>query len=146
MADRDDIVREARALLETPFRHQGRVAGVGLDCAGVPIVIARTLGLVASDFDVNAYARTPDGESLQGFCEQYMRRIPPQQMRPGDVVLVRWQDGAPQHLGVLVPYRHDGALSMVHAESRRYNKVCETRVVFGRSMRLVAVYAFPGVS
>ena len=31
---RDDIVAAAREYLDTPFVHQGRVKGVGIDCAG----------------------------------------------------------------------------------------------------------------
>ncbi len=32
---REDFVRVARSYIGTPFHHQGRLPGVGLDCAGV---------------------------------------------------------------------------------------------------------------
>lgn len=143
---RDAIVREARALVGTPYRHQGR-SGVGIDCAGVPIVIAKKLGLVADDFDreLGGYPREPDGFLLQQHCDRFMLRIAWAAAKAGDVLLVRWGTGVPQHLGVLVPYRH-GGWSMIHAENRRHRRVCETRVVFGSEMQLVCAYRMPGVN
>lgn len=139
-----DIVAAARALLGTPFHHQGRVPGVGVDCAGVPICIARALGLVAPDWDVTAYPRVPDGVSLQRYCDDAL--LPATAPEPGGVVLVAWgASGLPQHLGVVVPYLHARALAMVHADSLRHGQVVLQRMVFGRVMRLVRTYRFAGV-
>lgn len=134
----------ARALIGTPFHHQGRSPGVGMDCAGVPITVARALGIVAPVFDVTGYARIPDGRSLQAACEAAMTRI--DHLEPAAVVLVAWLRGAPQHLGIVVTRDDEpGAWFMVHAESRRHGRVMETRLQFGRAMRLVAVYRMHGV-
>ena len=35
-----DIIAIARACLGTPFRHQGRIPGVALDCAGLVVAVA----------------------------------------------------------------------------------------------------------
>jgi cell wall-associated NlpC family hydrolase len=40
-----NMVLAARECLGTPFQHQGRVPGVGLDCVGVAIYAAREVGL-----------------------------------------------------------------------------------------------------
>ena len=136
------IVDAARALIGTPFHHQGRVPGVGVDCAGVPILVARALGLTAPDFDVNGYSAAPDGSTLQAYCDAHLDPAADPQL--GGVVLVAWKDGPPQHLGVVVPYLH-GGLAMVHAESRRHRRVIETRLLFGAAMRLVRAYTFRGV-
>ena len=42
---------------------------------------------------------------LQAYREQHMQRIARDEMRAGDVVLVAWQQGPPQHLGIV--YNHE---------------------------------------
>lgn len=134
------IVAQAMGLIDTPYVHQARLPGIGIDCAGVPIVIARALGLVLSTFDITGYPPTPDGVSLIAFCERHMRRTAEPQA--GDVPVYRW-GVRPQHLGVLVPYRH-GGLSLVHALGPGHPaKVIESRVL--PNMALVAAYRLPGV-
>ena len=54
---RDQIVSQAREWIGTPYHHQARVRGAGVDCIGLLICVCRELGLVAPDFDVNGYAR-----------------------------------------------------------------------------------------
>jgi cell wall-associated NlpC family hydrolase len=39
-----EIIAAARACLGTPFRHQGRLPGIGLDCAGVALHVAQAVG------------------------------------------------------------------------------------------------------
>lgn len=142
-ATADDVVGAARALLGTAFHHQARLPGVGLDCAGVVVVVGRQLGLFDPAFDVTDYPRVPDGSTLQAYCDQYL--APAADPATGGVVLVAWGRGEPQHMGIVVPYVH-GGLAMVHAESRRHKRVIETRLLFGRAMRLVRAYRFPGVA
>lgn len=144
MTTRADIVRVARTYIGTPFHHMGRLPGVGLDCAGVLVCVARELHLVAPDFDVPAYDPTPDGRSMVEWCNQYMRPVGQGNMRPGDVVLLI-TDAHPQHLGLLGDYLY-GGLSMIHAAtSADPPRVIETRLMFSRVQRFVAAYALPGI-
>lgn len=62
-----DIVRVARTYLGTPFHHQGRVKGHGIDCIGLVVGVAKELGL--PHHDLKGYAREPDGITI-------MREIP----------------------------------------------------------------------
>lgn len=48
----------ARAMKGTPFRDQGRLPGVGLDCGGVVVVSAHQVG-IAPEFDFTAYSKFP---------------------------------------------------------------------------------------
>lgn len=137
-----DVVTAARGLIGTPYHHQARVPGVGIDCAGVLIVVARQLGLVAPDFDVTGYPRVPDGVALRDYCEAHMVRV--QTPVLGGAVLASWKDGPPQHLGIVADYQH-GGLSFIHADGERVKAVIETRLAFSRYFRLVAAYGFPGV-
>jgi cell wall-associated NlpC family hydrolase len=139
---RAQIVAEARAWLGTPWVHQHRTQGVAVDCAGLVIGVARNLGLVPPDFDVQGYGRQPDG-TLLDVCTQSMRRVPQNAMQPGDVLVVSL-DADPQHMGILVPYRH-GGLALVHAASNA-GRVIEHRLLLGAGMRYRASYALPGVA
>jgi len=142
-ATRTDVVAAARAWLGTPFHHQARLQGVGVDCVGLVIGVARTLGLVAPDFDVDAYPRQPDGKSLMHLVQMHMRGLHADEaMQPGDVVVVRF-DRDPQHLGILGDYRH-GGLSIIHAAAEP-GRVIETRLLFSQSMQFVQAFALPGI-
>lgn len=143
-ASRADIVAQARAYIGTPFHHMGRQPGVGLDCAGLLVCVARALGLVAPDFDVPAYTPTPDGHSMLRWCGEYMQPVFYPLMRPGDAVLLI-TDLHPQHLAILGDYRH-GGLSIIHAANNADPpRVIETRLLFSRAQRFVAAFALPGV-
>ena len=141
MTTRAEIVAAARAQLATPWVHQGRLPGVALDCLGLVIVVARQLGFVAPDFDENGYGRAPDGVRLPEGLARHLIQIPRAQMAPGDVVAMAF-DKHPQHVGIVVPYRH-GGLAMIHAASRS-GKVEEIRLMFGSHMRFTGAYSFPG--
>lgn len=143
-----DFAATVRSYVGTPYVDQGRVPGAsgGMDCPGPIILAAREHGLVLPTFDVTGYSRAADGHSLQAFCERHMQRIASDEMREGDVVLVRFNGGLPQHLGVLVDATPDGRRYWVHAESCRYKAVIYSRLMFGpRLMQLVAAYRVPGV-
>lgn len=140
---RSEVVLAARAWLDTPYHHQGRLRGVGVDCVGLVIGVARDLGLVASDFDVPPYPRTPDGASLMHLAELHMQPLAAGELlEPGHVVVVRF-DQEPQHLGIAGDYRH-GGLSLIHSVARP-GRVIETRLMFSRAMQFVAAFRLPGV-
>lgn len=141
-ARRTDVVQAARAWLGTPFHHQARLKGVGVDCVGLVIGVARELGLVAPDFDVDTYPRVPDGSSLMHLVNLHMTPLDVE-MAPGHVVVVRF-DRDPQHLGILGDYRH-GGLSIIHAAAEP-GRVIETRLMFSQSMQFVQAFALPGVA
>jgi hypothetical protein len=65
-----EILAAARTWLGTPWRHQGRLKGVAMDCGGLILGVGRDLGLL--DFDTRAYGRIPDGRLLRAVCEQHL--------------------------------------------------------------------------
>lgn len=136
------VVDSARSLVGTPYHHQARLPGVGVDCAGVLIVIGRQLGLVEPEFDVGNYGRVPDGAALRAYCDEHLIRLPAPV--PGGAVLASWKDGPPQHLGIVADHPA-GGLSFIHADGERAKAVIETRLQFSRYFRLVAAYGLPGV-
>jgi cell wall-associated NlpC family hydrolase len=63
LTTRAEITAAALALVGTPFHAQGRAPGVGLDCIGVVVCVARACGIPHQDRE--AYPMRPNGE-LQG--------------------------------------------------------------------------------
>lgn len=59
----NDIVAQAKGYIGLPWRHQGRDRKLGLDCAGVPIVVAQDLGI--SDFDTFRYSKRPNAKEFR---------------------------------------------------------------------------------
>jgi cell wall-associated NlpC family hydrolase len=140
-----DVVATARTHLGARWMHQARLPRVAMDCDGLVILVARELGLVAPDFDVQGYSRYPNG-SMEGLCDTYMQRLPPvqpQALELGAVLLLQPFD-QPQHMGIVGDYRHGGP-SLIHACAIR-GKVIESRFMVARNMRLVAAYRLPGVA
>ena len=144
MNARAEVIRIARSYINTKFHHMGRKPGVGLDCAGVPICVARELGTVTQDFDVPPYTPTPDGHTMLEWCNQNLTRVQQEEMLPGDMIITV-VDKDPQHIGILADYQH-GGLSIIHASNTSSPpRVIETRLMFSRVLRFVAAYALPGI-
>lgn len=129
----NEIEAEARTWLGTPFHHQGRLKGVGVDCAGVVIGVADSLGLIPDFTDFTDYARDPDG-TMSLILDLHMDRIPRVHMRAGDVLHVAWSR-LPQHVGILT-----GKGTLIHA----YGKAgCVESTLSGSLLRGIRqVYRF----
>lgn len=148
MTTREEIVAEARSWINTPYRHQGRTKGVGVDCIGVSIGLGRKFGMCAEDFDYQGYAREPDGSALMREICKYMvrRKIGPDELKPGMMLVVSF-GGAPQHFAITAPYPVDPSrLSIVHAYANIDRpRVVETRLMWHSRFCFVAAFDFPGV-
>lgn len=141
MATRADVLRQARGWLGTPWRHQGRLRGEGVDCVGVVVGVAHALGL--STYDLSNYRRLPVGDELMRLCDTHMQRLPLADMQPADVLLMRINRVEPQHLGIVGDHPH--GLSLIHA-SVGYRKCVEHRLDDPWRARIVAAYRLPGVT
>lgn len=143
MTTRAEVVTEARKWLETPFHHQARLRGVGVDCIGLVIGVARALALVSPEFDIVGYSRTPDGKTLMLLAGLHMRRLDAgDPLLPGHIVVVDFA-AHPQHFGIVA--ERGGNLSMIHAAGK-IGKVIETRLWFHPGMRFAAAFELPGVT
>ncbi|WP_233343629.1 C40 family peptidase [Burkholderia cepacia] len=95
MVTRQQVVDEARTWAGTRWQHQGRLKGIGVDCAGLVVCALRNVGIEVDDVD--GYPRRPDGSLLEVVRRQ---TEPTSDWRAGDVVLMHW-DNDPCHLGIL---------------------------------------------
>lgn len=143
------VVEAARAWLGTRWQHQGRVRGVGCDCAGLVLEVSRALELHTAEqlaeveAAVAGYSRQPDGR-LRGLCERLLHETTPELMQPGDVLLMRTERD-PQHLGIAGPYPAPGEMSLIHA-SALHRKVVEHRLDAVWRRAVVGVFVLPGVT
>ena len=105
-----EILAVARSWLGTPWRHQGRLKCVAIDCGGLIIGVGRELGLL--DFDTRAYGRIPDGQRLRALCDAHLMPQPVTDVEPGDILLMRFTRH-PQHLAIVGD--RDVPFSLIHA-------------------------------
>jgi hypothetical protein len=148
---RDRIVEEARAMIGTKYLHQGRLPREGdslggIDCCGVPIVIAQRLGL--SEFDIDGYSGQADYQRFFGYFSRICdRTISPQS---GDIATLNLVDSL--HCGILAK---EVVRLSAHAEverwsfidsSLRWGAVREHQINQRWLDRCTAFYRFPGVS
>lgn len=96
----DQFIASARACIGTPFRHQGRLPGIGLDCAGLVIHAAQTIGIELVDY--KGYPARPFDGMLKKMLDSQpnMQEIAVEDILPGDILLMR-VNVAPQHLAIL---------------------------------------------
>lgn len=132
-----EILAVARQCLGTPFRHQGRQPGKGMDCVGVIAHTAQATGI--SQYDVTNYSRLPQGQAiLEHLLKAGMTQIPPALAQAGDVLVMRFER-EPQHLALVTDK------GILHAYMQA-GKVVEHRLDAVWRSRIVAAFQFPGVA
>lgn len=127
----------ATALVGTPFRHQGRVPGLGLDCAGVLVCCFQAMGLPYND--EMGYPRQPYDGQLEKILDAQpsLRRIALDEIAEGDVLVMRVRT-APQHVAI-----HAGQINghtyIIHG-SEEHGKVAHHRLDDLWRARVVRAY------
>lgn len=136
----DDIIAAARSAIGTPFKHQGRTVGRGMDCVGLPLYVADQMGI--SYTDVVGYARRPGGGKLEATFDAHVEsgilvRVKIAEMRAGDFLMMRFS-GEPQHMAIYT------GENIVHAY-QQVGRVCEHRLDDLWRARIVRVYRLAGI-
>jgi cell wall-associated NlpC family hydrolase len=160
MSKRADVIRAARAYIGTPFRHQGRLKGVAVDCAGVVMCVAEELGIrdkhgepILRNTCINYPPNWIGNEAHEECKKRLITRIEPfhvsrfGEIVPGDVVTMTFsaREGNTTHAAIVT--LQNGRIAVVHA----YNGMgTESRVIEnpidGKWMRRIrGVFYFPGL-
>ena len=108
-----EFVAIARSWRATPWKHQGRKKGIGVDCVGFVVEVAREAGLMDVQEAAN-YQRRPDGQTLRAKLNEHLIAIRQVDLRPADVVLLAF-DKTDTHVGIIGDYPAAGELSLIHA-------------------------------
>jgi NlpC/P60 family putative phage cell wall peptidase len=131
------VVAEARRWIGTPYQHQARLHGVGVDCAGLIMGVGKELGLL--DVHYSDYGQTPHQGMLRKICDAHLLRI--DDVEPGCILLMGFLPGPAQeqHLGI-----YTDTQTLVHAYSN-VGKCVEHRYSAAWRSRTRQVYRYAGV-
>lgn len=112
------MLAEARKLLGTPWRHQGRTTR-GIDCLGfVWFTLARTvLRLHGLDLPLprSDYGRTPHNGKLREGLILWLGE-PVGEPQPCDIVTLKRAGEEAHHVAIVTPHPHHG-LGLIHADN-----------------------------
>lgn len=132
LTDSEKIIESARKLLGTPYKHQGRLPGIALDCIGLPICIAKELGY--EYLDLTAYGRIPH----KGLLDEMVAKQPclyrVYDRQPGDLFLMKYV-ADPQHVAIFT------GDSIIHCSSLT-DRVVEHRIDEETERQIVSTYRF----
>ena len=134
MTAQNDIVTAARNYLGTPFHHQARVKGVGIDCAGLLVCVARDLGL--QHYDVQGYSRVPSGAEFERHLDANLDKI--SAIEPGCILLMAF-DSDPQHVAIAT-----SLTTIIHAHFE-VRKCVEHDLDSVWTSRIRSIYRFRGL-
>ncbi len=141
---REAIVQEALTWRDTPYHNAAALKGVGCDCAGLVIGIAKALALLPLDWQPLYYS--PDWHLhrneellLQTLHDLRFPVVSAVARQPGDILLMQYGRVC-SHTAILVacnpPY-------IIHA-ARDYGRVVHQRLDTTLAARVRSCYTFPG--
>lgn len=133
---REDIIAEARTWLGTPFHHQGRVRGHGVDCAGLVACVGKALGLTC--FDTARYGRSPDPAMMGDILRRELVAKPISEIQLADVLWLSF-DSEPQHVAIVTD------VGIIHATSA-IRRVVEHGLDDVWRSRIRCAFGWPGVA
>lgn len=84
MIDGKCIIDEARKWIGTPYLHQGRLIGIGVDCVGLIVGVGHSLGL--TDWDSTDYTNQPNPALMRATMNEHLDPVSQIDMRSGDIL------------------------------------------------------------
>ncbi len=145
------VVASARRWVGTPYRHQSRTLGRGVDCVGLIIAVgldAKVLDWSEGRFEPWAgYGRLPNPRRMRAGLEEFLVEIEAADARDGDIPWFAWRAGRPMHVGILST---DDCLGeprpmVIHATST-IGQVVEHGFAAEWPGRVEAWFRYPGVA
>lgn len=97
--DPSEIIEAARECKGTVWKHQARIPGVALDCAGLLVHIFKRVGVPFND--ERGYSRVPHHDIMRGILDAQpsLLVLNRREYEAGDVLLMRYKI-EPQHIAV----------------------------------------------
>lgn len=93
----NDVIACARTYIGTPVIHQGRLKGVGIDCVGLIVCVAKELGINIVEPPPEYGRIIRDNQMTIRLNEQFIG--PKKTWNPGDILVMGWRKRA-HHLGI----------------------------------------------
>jgi len=128
----DAIIAAARSQIGVKFQHQGRVAGLALDCAGLAAYVA---GQIGAEFnELPGYGRVPNNGLMESVLDGQPCLTRVYDRQPGDILLMRFSR-EPQHVAIFT------GENIIHSYEA-VGQVCEHRLDSVWEHRIVRIYRF----
>ena len=143
MTDRDDVVREARRWIGTPYVHQGSCIGIGTDCLGLIRGIWRAL--IGSEpepvpFYTHDWSEPSQDEVLLSAAARWLIPKPISSAAVGDVLVFRMVGHrVAKHLGIAS--KNGVGQTFIHAYSN--HSVLESSLTRPWERRIAGRFEFP---
>lgn len=141
---RIEILKEARSWIDTPYRHQGRVKHVGVDCVGLIAMVGINLGilnLTISELEkYSNYARLPNPAKMGKLLKEHLCEISKASL--GDIVWIEWRRNLPMHLALLGEFKN--RTTLIHAAGN-IGKVVEHTLTHEWRSRIAGRFRYPGL-
>lgn len=139
---RASVIVSAHWWIGTPWKHQASLRGIGTDCIGLIVGVARELGIhgakeFAADTEIAGYGREPKPDMLEAACDRYLD--PCADPKPGDILLLKFT-AEPQHFAIISQPDY-----MIHAYAQA-RKVVENRIDDVWRSRIVRAYSYRGLA
>lgn len=111
------VFQEARTWVGTPYAHQHRLKGGGVDCVGLILGVGIALDIMDWSLErwapFSKYSRTPNPAKMRDGMATFLTEIPKGAPTLGRIVWMQWRDGLPMHLGIIGEL--DGRPTLIHA-------------------------------
>jgi len=142
MISRQQVIEQARTWLGTPYHHQGRIKGIGVDCIGFIIGALMEVGISNLDRqEFQEYGRCPPrGKGMLKYFDELTISVG-YNYKPADL-LVFWINDTtkrPQHIAMATDY------GIIHTHSS-VGKVVENVLDEAWLAKFICAYQVPGVS
>lgn len=130
-----DYCNKALEYIDTPFKHQGRLKGKGLDCCGLVVCVAKELGVYKGG-DRFDYSRIPDGQMMLNNLREHLIEVDLNNIQQGDILLMRFEN-EPQHVAIYL-----GNEEIIHSYGT-LGKVTKHRYDEDWKSKTIAAFRFP---
>ncbi|MEQ8767219.1 MAG: hypothetical protein RL885_25130 [Planctomycetota bacterium] len=108
----------AETMVGTPYHHQGRVPGVGLDCVGLLLCAAQLVGapIEPEREDERCYSRRIESDGLVRGLRRRFDQVPDcETIGPGSIVAMwKRRRGLAQHVGIVSA----SGVDLIHVDAR----------------------------
>jgi hypothetical protein len=133
MPTRDEFIAQARTHIGTPFKHQGRLPGIALDCVGHLVLALSAIGVPV--VDTKNYRRHADWPVFMAKLRDHGEFIGASReaVRPGCILALK--DGKYQTHCAIAAFKN-GEMTIIHAYEP-YGKTVEERLTSAHNVKAV---------
>lgn len=143
---RSEVFREALRWNETPFLHQHRILGHGVDCWNLIRAPGEACGVLSIDEELfapfAAYGLQPSPRQVLGVLSTFLRPVTGEPML-ADVACIAWRPNLPMHMAILG--EHEGRPTLLHASSK-FGKVVHHGFVAEWPRLVHSWWRYPGLA